>query len=346
MPERDDDLVSQRRVSIVISVASVILAVIHLLVPKLTIDGTTTVLFIIAVVPWLGPVFKTIQGPGGWKVEFRDLRREVAQGFSESRDRVAALTDRVEKLALAFSGAVSTEQQRSMTDDLERFCAYLRAQGIEVPSRLPTVQGVPGLQKRKERFVDYDPDSMVIHIDSESADDTDLLLYTYAEHLLVFPIQRLPPQPGHRGAQVEAERESYAGGEQSILRAIALYLVCSFRGDPRCMRRTVPVNLDNDSRFEGSDPSNPVRGMYAERDFWGAMFWDARASLTAKVTDPLLIMAWMQAQALPDPKRQFRQIFVGQLLAIASQHHGSKSARLIENTLRERGFEIEERNSE
>ena len=180
--------------SIIVSAIAVVIAVVHVAAPALTIDWITLTLLAVAVVPWLAPLFKTIEGPGGWKVEFREFRREVTQGLSDNRDRVTALTDRVDKLALAFTGTVSTEQRQSMTGDLERFHAYLTDQEIEVPSELPSVQGVRGMQQRKGAIADYDAAASLIHIDSAFADDTDLLLYTYAEHLLLYPLRGIAGQ--------------------------------------------------------------------------------------------------------------------------------------------------------
>jgi hypothetical protein len=333
--DQTKEATSQRIVSILISVIAVAIAFVHLLVPALKIDWITLALLGVAIVPWLSPLLKSIEGPGGWKVEFREFRRQVAEGLSENRERVTALTDRVDKLALAFTGTVSTEQQHRITDDLERFRTYLKNRGVDVPPQLPVVQGVPGLSRRKERFVDYDSEAAVIHVDSEFADDTDLLLYTYAEHLLVYPLRDL---------QGQTEKESWTGGEQAILRAIAHYLVCSFKGDPISMRKTAArtpawreINLENDRRFGQINRFTPYTAMADERDVWGAVFWTLRGQITAEVTDPLVVTTWMQAEALPNPK-EFRQSFGQLLVSLATEQHDSETADQIENVLKTRGF--------
>jgi hypothetical protein len=157
----------------------------------------------------------------------------------------------------------------------------------------------------------------LIHIDSAFADDTALLLYTYGEYLLVYPIRDLEGQ---------TEKESWAGGEQAILRAIAHYLVCSFLGDPVSMRTTAAraagwreINLANDRKFGQVDTSTRYAAMYDEMDVGGAVFWALRIRLTEKVTDPLVVTTWMRTQALPRPK-EFRQGFAQQLVA---QHRAS-----------------------
>jgi hypothetical protein len=53
---------------------AIILALAHFIWPDLTIDAITIALVIIAISPWLAPLFKTIEFPGGWKIEFQDVQ--------------------------------------------------------------------------------------------------------------------------------------------------------------------------------------------------------------------------------------------------------------------------------
>ena len=64
-----------RRIQWFITIASISLAIAHIKYPDVTIDAITLTLFIVAVVPWLAPLFKTIEFPGGWKIEFQDFER-------------------------------------------------------------------------------------------------------------------------------------------------------------------------------------------------------------------------------------------------------------------------------
>src|SRR4051812_15979302 len=49
------------------------IAAIHAWWPELKLDGTTVVLLLVALLPWLQPLFKSLELPGGVKVEFQDL---------------------------------------------------------------------------------------------------------------------------------------------------------------------------------------------------------------------------------------------------------------------------------
>jgi len=55
--------------------SALLAAIIHLIWPRLSVDAVTLVLFCIALIPWLAPIFKSLELPGGWKFEFRDFER-------------------------------------------------------------------------------------------------------------------------------------------------------------------------------------------------------------------------------------------------------------------------------
>ena len=63
------------------------LAITHVVFPELAIDATTLFLVAVAVLPWLLPLFKSLEFPGGWKVEFQELQN------AEKRAEAAGLLD-------------------------------------------------------------------------------------------------------------------------------------------------------------------------------------------------------------------------------------------------------------
>lgn len=67
----------------------------HLVWPQLTIDGITLLSLVIAVLPWLQPLFKSVELPGGLKVEFHEMQK-----VSE-KARAAGLLNPVEGAAQA-----------------------------------------------------------------------------------------------------------------------------------------------------------------------------------------------------------------------------------------------------
>ena len=64
----------QRRTQVVITCTSLALVFVHLVFPNLRIDATTLTLFAAAAIPWLLPLFKSVELPGGLKLEFQDLQ--------------------------------------------------------------------------------------------------------------------------------------------------------------------------------------------------------------------------------------------------------------------------------
>jgi hypothetical protein len=211
--------------SLAISIVSMGLLVAHLVWPHARIDATTLALLGLALLPWLAPILKTIQ-VGGLKVELRDFRREVVQNLAANRQRVDALADRVEKLAVAFTGSVTPEQQQVLSDELDRFHAHLKDEDLDLPPVAPSVAVDEGLAKRMGAIAYYDPDERRIHIDSAYADDPDLILREYSHHVLV------------SAASGASERDSISAGTYAVESALADYFPCSFRDDPVPYRTT------------------------------------------------------------------------------------------------------------
>lgn len=65
--------------SLVITLAGVAIGVGHMVWPAVAIDGVTTALFVVAVSPWLGYVFKAVELPGLGRFEYPDFERSKAE---------------------------------------------------------------------------------------------------------------------------------------------------------------------------------------------------------------------------------------------------------------------------
>jgi hypothetical protein len=104
--------VNTSRIRQVVTLGALALALIHILFPGLAIDAIALVLVVVAVIPWLAPLFKSLQFPGGWKIEFQELQKVAAKADDAgllSRAEAAApseyaflsVADRDPNLALA-----------------------------------------------------------------------------------------------------------------------------------------------------------------------------------------------------------------------------------------------------
>lgn len=66
------------------SLAAVLIALAHVIWPRLRIDAITVALLAIAVAPWLGGLFESIELPGGWTLRYRQLAARVDRAQREA----------------------------------------------------------------------------------------------------------------------------------------------------------------------------------------------------------------------------------------------------------------------
>ncbi|TMP44925.1 hypothetical protein CWB79_09965 [Pseudoalteromonas sp. S1649] len=70
---------------ILISILFIALAGAHLFVEKITVDAITIVLLVLASLPWLFPYLKSLELPGGIKVELKDVLKKVEDAVPEDK---------------------------------------------------------------------------------------------------------------------------------------------------------------------------------------------------------------------------------------------------------------------
>ena len=70
---------SKTIIASLLSLIAVAAAVVHAFFPEIKIDSTTAALLLIAVAPWLGVFFKSLELPGGVKIEYHDLKAVEAK---------------------------------------------------------------------------------------------------------------------------------------------------------------------------------------------------------------------------------------------------------------------------
>lgn len=63
---------------IIITGVAILVAALNLWVPDLKIDGITLALLLVAVAPCLAPVIKSVELPGGFKIELQDVKAATA----------------------------------------------------------------------------------------------------------------------------------------------------------------------------------------------------------------------------------------------------------------------------
>jgi hypothetical protein len=68
---------------ILISTGAVGLIIIHLLWSQIAVDAITLGLLIVAALPWFSSILDSIEFPGGWKVQFKELASQQEQQQAE-----------------------------------------------------------------------------------------------------------------------------------------------------------------------------------------------------------------------------------------------------------------------
>lgn len=68
-------MTAKRKTQIFITISAILVGLIHLFFPNLKIDAIFITLIIIAIIPWLEPLLKSVELPGGLKVEFQDFKK-------------------------------------------------------------------------------------------------------------------------------------------------------------------------------------------------------------------------------------------------------------------------------
>src|SRR5574342_383544 len=91
----------------VIPIVAVALAIVHAVWPKLTVDGVTIMLLLIALSPWLGRFIKSLELDRIGKIEFRDFA---------NLEREARAKD-------VIKDAPPTEKPSPATDQLQEFAS-------------------------------------------------------------------------------------------------------------------------------------------------------------------------------------------------------------------------------
>jgi hypothetical protein len=118
---------------ITISVIAILLIAGHLIWPNLRVDAITLTLLAIAILPWLGSLFKSVELPGGLKIEYQELQKAREQ--AEKAGLLA--TPNTKKEGPAY--LVVAEQDPNLA------LAGLR---IEIERRLQTLAQANGIESR------------------------------------------------------------------------------------------------------------------------------------------------------------------------------------------------------
>lgn len=137
---------------VAITVAASSAAFIHAIFPGIKIDLTTAILIVVAAAPWLVSVVKSIELPGGFKIELQDVKAATDSISSPEAHAAAvegALTDTVPTSPVTSQDRTASLQlmQELATRDPSLALVSMR---IEIEKRLRELAEVVGIPTEKK----------------------------------------------------------------------------------------------------------------------------------------------------------------------------------------------------
>jgi hypothetical protein len=81
-----------------ISVFAIGFIVVHLVYPDISIDQITITLFIVAIVPWLSSIFKSLDLPGVGKMEYQQFKEKIGPILTKETEPIPPPTGRAASL--------------------------------------------------------------------------------------------------------------------------------------------------------------------------------------------------------------------------------------------------------
>jgi hypothetical protein len=119
-------------VKLIVTVLALSVGLYHLLQPSIQIDTTTLVLFIVALLPWISSIFRSVEVPGWFKVEFKDIQKAVEK--AEKQGLLPGTLTKREQSAYSFQLVAQNDPNLAL--------AGLR---IEIEKRMKTLAEKHGM---------------------------------------------------------------------------------------------------------------------------------------------------------------------------------------------------------
>jgi hypothetical protein len=110
---------------IVVTAAGLLLAIVHVNWPRINIDSVAVALLVIAALPWLQPLIKTVEIPG-LKVELQELKNKLDEAKGEAADAKGA----AESASLKAAFAISASSAPSSITTMKEAAAFDSTDGI------------------------------------------------------------------------------------------------------------------------------------------------------------------------------------------------------------------------
>ena len=256
-------------VSVAVTAVAAATAITHMVQPKWGIDGTTLGLMILAALPWLAPAIRTLELPGGLKVELREIE-----------DRLA----RVENVTLEGRG--NAGQWAQVRDDLRSFKAYLERllDQVELKLRLPQIPTVV-VADGSDSFLSEETNCLQIGIGMIA--EPHVAAHQYAHIVL---------------RHINLDANPSRSNDNVVEAAVADYLACSSDGYPLVGTAEIGTGRPDGAERHRRDllrqihwSGLPAGASAHERgEVLASALWDLRTDiLDATTCDRLVVKTWM-----------------------------------------------------
>jgi hypothetical protein len=94
-----------------------LLLVLHVIWPKLSLDLTSTIILVVGLIPWLAPVIKTIELPGGFKIEVQDLKAATEKIVGSEAEPIKARSANIQTIPADSEKAASFATLRQLAQE-------------------------------------------------------------------------------------------------------------------------------------------------------------------------------------------------------------------------------------
>ena len=125
-----------RSLKAAISVIAVLVALAHLIWPHIAIDAITFGLLVVALLPWLAPLVKSVELPGGLKVELQEVQKAAEKAKEAGLLTQSADTPKIEHTFLTVAQSDPNLALAGFRIEIERrLVALCEKNGIATKNR-------------------------------------------------------------------------------------------------------------------------------------------------------------------------------------------------------------------
>jgi hypothetical protein len=95
----------------------------HLIWSSLKVDGVVVAMLVIALLPWLGSVFESLELPGGWKLKYREIQQQLEQTHAQSQHAMGAAVSASQKADFALAASEPATGTGTASDQFNELVA-------------------------------------------------------------------------------------------------------------------------------------------------------------------------------------------------------------------------------